>query len=276
MRTPRCCAIAVAALALLARTPAQAAPFTDVSAADWARDAIRLLAADELLAGYPGGAFDGERPVTRTEFDLLLTRLQARLGAELAGTATRADLTALEDRLTALRAATDVLGRRVNRLGGNVPALRACALVNGYPGGGFAGQRPVTRAEMAAIAARVVAHVDAVLAETASQRDLDGARILLATTAVRLAQFDARVRRLEGRPATVEPAADLRPVNRNAAALEGTIVQLRFDAAAANALAKSELDRLQKHALALNAELDVLGVAIARLEGPPDPSGRRA
>lgn len=275
MRAPRRLLVAVAALALLAATRAQAAPFTDVTAGEWARDAIRLLAADDLLAGYPGGAFDGARPLTRAEFELLLTRLQARLGAELADTATRGDLTALEDRLTGLDAAANVLSRRVNRLGGAVPA-RTCALVNGYPGGAFAGERPVTRAEMAAIAARVVAHVDALLAQTASQRDLDGARILLAATAVRLTQFDARVRRLEGRPAVVEPAADLRPVNRNAAALEGTIVQLRFDAAAANALSKSALDRLQKRVLALNGELDVLGVAITRLEGPPVASGRRA
>src|SRR3984957_6863806 len=54
-----------------------------------------------------------------------------------------------------------------------IQTLAADGLIDGYPDGSFKGDRPLTRYEMAAIVARVIAKIEADGAATASKTDLD-------------------------------------------------------------------------------------------------------
>src|SRR5690242_7153915 len=58
-----------------AHETAQAAnPFADVPASSWAYQAVRQLAADGLITGYPDGQFKGARPMTRYEMAVLVNK----------------------------------------------------------------------------------------------------------------------------------------------------------------------------------------------------------
>jgi hypothetical protein len=50
-------------------------PFPDVPENSWAYDAIRQLAADGYLAGYPDGSFKGNRPMSRYEVSFLINKI---------------------------------------------------------------------------------------------------------------------------------------------------------------------------------------------------------
>jgi hypothetical protein len=50
-------------------------PFPDVPQNSWAYDAIRQLAADGYLAGYPDGTFKGDRPMSRYEVSYLINKI---------------------------------------------------------------------------------------------------------------------------------------------------------------------------------------------------------
>src|SRR5665213_2754301 len=54
-----------------------------------------------------------------------------------------------------------------------IQSLAADGLIDGYPDGAFKGDRALTRYEMAAIVARVIAKIEATGAGTASKADLD-------------------------------------------------------------------------------------------------------
>jgi hypothetical protein len=50
-------------------------PFPDVPQTSFAYDAIRQLAADGFLTGYPGGTFKGDRPMSRYEVSYLIDKI---------------------------------------------------------------------------------------------------------------------------------------------------------------------------------------------------------
>ena len=71
-------ALAVVA-ALTAGVSAYAAnPFSDVTADDWAYQAVSDLSAQGVVEGYPDGTFKGERNMTRYELAQIVARLMAK------------------------------------------------------------------------------------------------------------------------------------------------------------------------------------------------------
>ena len=72
--------LALAAVAaLIAGVSAYAAnPFSDVTADDWAYQAVSDLSAQGVVEGYPGGTFKGERNMTRYELAQIVARLMAK------------------------------------------------------------------------------------------------------------------------------------------------------------------------------------------------------
>ena len=68
-----------AAAALTAGVSAYAAnPFSDVTADDWAYQAVSDLSAQGVVEGYPDGTFKGERNMTRYELVQIVARLMAK------------------------------------------------------------------------------------------------------------------------------------------------------------------------------------------------------
>ena len=59
-------------------------PFADVPANHWAYDAVRQLAADGYIQGYPDGQYKGQRPMTRYEAAVLTDRAVRSIEAKLA------------------------------------------------------------------------------------------------------------------------------------------------------------------------------------------------
>jgi hypothetical protein len=95
----------------------QAAPlFPDVPEVHWARDAVADLAAKGILEGYPDGTFKGDRASTRWELAVAVQRLLAKMEAEHATFATKADLEAVRLLTLQLRDELEALGVSVTRL----------------------------------------------------------------------------------------------------------------------------------------------------------------
>ncbi len=68
-----------AAAALAAGTSAWAAnPFSDVSASDWAYQAVSDLSDQGIVEGYPDGTFKGQTSITRYEMAQIVARLMAK------------------------------------------------------------------------------------------------------------------------------------------------------------------------------------------------------
>src|SRR3984885_3480931 len=65
--------IAVPVQSALADSPD--VPFPDVPQTSFAYDAIRQLAADGFLSGYPGGTFKGDRPRAPHEVSYLIDKI---------------------------------------------------------------------------------------------------------------------------------------------------------------------------------------------------------
>jgi hypothetical protein len=118
-------AAAVLAALLVAPAAVRATPFADVPANHWAYQAIETLAADGLVDGYPDGAFKGDRPLSRYEMAAIVARVVAKLEAEGARTASKADLDTLQKLMNALKDELDALGVRVTALEDQVAALDA-------------------------------------------------------------------------------------------------------------------------------------------------------
>jgi hypothetical protein len=78
-----------------------------------------------------------------------------------------------------------------------IAALAADGLVDGYPDGSFKGDRPLTRYEMAAIVARVIAKLEATGAQSASRTDLDKLQKLVDALKDELDGLGVRVTSLE-------------------------------------------------------------------------------
>ena len=100
-----------------------ATPFSDVPANHWAYQAIQSLAADGLVEGYPDGKFKGDRPLTRYEMAVLVARVIAKLQANGAAFASKADLDKLQKLIDALKDELDSLGVRVTNLEDALDAL---------------------------------------------------------------------------------------------------------------------------------------------------------
>jgi hypothetical protein len=66
---------APAAVAPAAVAQSADVPFPDVPSTSWAYDAIRQLAADGFLAGYPDGTFKGDRPMSRYEVSYVINKI---------------------------------------------------------------------------------------------------------------------------------------------------------------------------------------------------------
>ncbi len=66
-------------------------PFSDVPAGHWAYDAVKKLAAEGVVEGYPGGTYGGDRLMTRYEMAQIVAKAMAKganvdkLAAEFAG-----------------------------------------------------------------------------------------------------------------------------------------------------------------------------------------------
>ena len=102
----------LAATAVLGVTSAFAAhPFSDVTAQDWAYQAVERLAAEGVIEGYPDGTFKGQRNITRYEMAQMIARADAH----------KDEVTA-EQKATIQRLATEfanelqAFGVRVNKL----------------------------------------------------------------------------------------------------------------------------------------------------------------
>lgn len=67
-----------ACFACAAVTVSAANPFTDVSADDWAYQAVASLSAEGVIDGYPDGTFRGDKHVTRYEIAQIVARLMAK------------------------------------------------------------------------------------------------------------------------------------------------------------------------------------------------------
>src|ERR1700722_20066670 len=117
-------AVALACIAL-AVLPGRvtATPLADVPRSHWAYAAIQTLAADGLIDGYPDGSFKGDRPLTRYEMAAIVARVIAKLEAQGAATASKADLDQLQKLIDALKDELDALGVRVTSLEDAVASL---------------------------------------------------------------------------------------------------------------------------------------------------------
>ena len=110
----------LAATAVLGVTSALAAhPFSDVTAQDWAYQAVERLAAEGVIQGYPDGTFKGQRNITRYEMAQMIARADAHQ-----------DEVTAEQKAVIQRLANEfanelqAFGVRVNRLENNVGNLK--------------------------------------------------------------------------------------------------------------------------------------------------------
>jgi S-layer homology domain len=85
-----------------------------------------------------------------------------------------------------------------------IQSLAADGLIDGYPDGSFKGDRPLTRYEMAAIVARVIAKIEATGAGTASKTDLDQLQKLINALKDELDALGVRVTSLEDAVASLD------------------------------------------------------------------------
>lgn len=67
-----------ACFACAAVTASAANPFTDVSADDWAYQAVASLSDEGVIDGYPDGTFRGDKHITRYEIAQIVARLMAK------------------------------------------------------------------------------------------------------------------------------------------------------------------------------------------------------
>jgi len=90
-------------------------PFADVPANHWAYDAVRQLAADGYIQGYPDGQYKGQRPMTRYEAAVLTDRAVRSIEAKLAQLqqVEQRDIAAVRALINAFRPELDALKRQV-------------------------------------------------------------------------------------------------------------------------------------------------------------------
>ncbi|AFH61620.2 S-layer homology domain-containing protein [Paenibacillus caseinilyticus] len=126
--------------------------FTDVDAGNYAKEAIEALASRFVLSGYEDGTFHTERPVTRAEAAVMLTRsLGIVPTAEEASPFT--DVTAEDWFAPAAVAAA------------------ASGLIAGYEDGTFRADAPVTRQELAVMLKRAMTYAGASAGVSAEEQE---------------------------------------------------------------------------------------------------------
>lgn len=92
-------------------------PFSDVPKDHWAYNAIKELAAKDLIEGYPDGLFRGRQVITRYEMAMVTARLAANLdAAENLAKVNQNDLENINKLLAEFRKELDNLGVRVARI----------------------------------------------------------------------------------------------------------------------------------------------------------------
>ena len=101
-----------------------------------------------------------------------------------------------------------------------IASLAADGLIDGYPDGSFKGDRPLTRYEMAAVVARVIAKIEATGAGTASKTDLDQLQKLINALKDELDALGVRVTSLED----VVASLDRRTRVAQAISVHGTVL----------------------------------------------------
>jgi hypothetical protein len=101
-----------------AQTAQAANPFADVPPNHWAYDAVRQLAADGYIQGYPDGQFKGQRPMTRYEAAVLTDRAVRSIEAKLAQMqqVEQRDIAAVRALINAFRPELDQLKSQVAQL----------------------------------------------------------------------------------------------------------------------------------------------------------------
>ncbi len=103
-----------------------AAPlFPDAKSEHWASDALRKLAAQGLVEGYPDGTFKGDRAASRYEVAMVVARLLAKMEQSNATFATKEQLEEVRKLALALKEELAALGVRVTNLEENVGLLDA-------------------------------------------------------------------------------------------------------------------------------------------------------
>jgi hypothetical protein len=101
-----------------------------------------------------------------------------------------------------------------------IASLAADGLIDGYPDGTFKGDRPLTRYEMAAIVARVIAKIEVAGAGAASKTDLDKLQKLIAALKDELDALGVRVTSVEDALTSL----DRRTKIAQAIAVHGTVL----------------------------------------------------
>ncbi len=126
--------------------PGAEATFSDLKG-HWAEEVVSRLVQMKVASGYPDGTFKPEGQVTRYEIASMMVRLLKPDGAS------KQDLSMLDVKFQDCRYIPQWAQEAV------AVALRE-GLVSGYPqpGGGllFSGEKPVSRAELAALTARII------------------------------------------------------------------------------------------------------------------------
>ncbi len=102
---------------------AAATPFVDVPSTHWAYQAIQSLAADGFIEGYPDGTFKGDRPLTRYEIAVIISRIIQRVNLNVSQTPSKADLDKLQKLIDAFKDELDSLGVRVTNVEDALDAL---------------------------------------------------------------------------------------------------------------------------------------------------------
>ncbi|MEW6280045.1 MAG: hypothetical protein AB1758_15555 [Candidatus Eremiobacterota bacterium] len=102
--------------------PSVAAPLQEPSDRQ-AQEAVKLLQAWGLVEGYPGGAFRGERAMTRWEVAMLVARAMARLESQHGQFASRAQREEVQRLTESFREELAALGVRVDNLERQVERL---------------------------------------------------------------------------------------------------------------------------------------------------------
>lgn len=117
--------VLVAAMAIVPMFAAAAPLFPDAKNDHWAADALRRLAAQGLVEGYPDGTFKGDRAASRYEVAMVVARLLAKMEQSNASFATKEQLEEVRKLALALKDELAALGVRVTNLEENVGLLDA-------------------------------------------------------------------------------------------------------------------------------------------------------
>jgi hypothetical protein len=109
-------------------------PFADVPANSWAYQAVKALAADGLVEGYPNGKFEGNRPMTRYEMAVLINRAVDKMEAQIAAGQKQnaADIATLKKLVDAFSAELKAVQDHVAALDTQVQAIAAKQAADEY------------------------------------------------------------------------------------------------------------------------------------------------